>query len=166
MCPSRPTRPFAKSELCVIVQSERPSPWTTTGRPLPHPVDRRVALGPAVHGEGNHQVPVGKRRPDHRRREPLVAVSLAQQLLAGDLVPGVLPPRIRKGGGFRDQVMCQRLLVGARRTDEYVLTRAAAEKADALLDRRGSEGDEVDHGVPRLLADRVRDGLETRRYPR
>ena len=94
--PSSGTKPRAKSAWWVSVHSEVPSPCTTTWLALAHPGEGRPA---AV--ERHERPVVGVRRPHDRRREAVVAVGADEQVLAGDLVAGVLPERVAQRRGLR-----------------------------------------------------------------
>jgi len=113
----------------------QPSPGTITGAP-PHPVHRRVTLEPAVHRQRHNGVAIGQRRPHHHHRKLFLAPRLLQSFLTGRLVPRIIPERIRQRRGLGDEVMRERLLVGAGRADKNVLAGAAPEERNALLDFR------------------------------
>ena len=121
--------------------------------PGPHPRD----VGPAAGGRDEGLV-VGVRRPDDGRGEPVVAVRRDQQILAGDLVAGVLPVRVPQRCGLGDREPGGRLLVRGGRADEDVLPAAVAEPFDVGRDDIGGEGAELGDDIELLTAQGLVDG--------
>ena len=117
-----------------------------------HPRQRRPA---AVE---RHQRPVvGVRGPHDRHRKALLPVGGREQVLAGDLVAGVLPERVAQRSGLHDRQAGRRCLVGRCGADEHVLPGPPAEQVDVGADVLGSEGDPVDDRVEFLVAERLLD---------
>ena len=152
--PSRPTKPTAKSLLWVIVHSDVPSPGTMSGFPW-----RIRAI--AVKGrsqlftEQRHlRVAVGERRADDRDREAVLAVRPHQALLAGDLVPRVVPERVRERRVLANEPVAERLLVGARGADEDELVGPVAKEPQVALDVLGGVRDPVHHDVEPVAGQR------------
>ena len=115
-----------------------------------HPLHHRPA---AVE---RHQRPVvGVRGPHDRHREALLPVGGREQVLAGDLVAGVLPERVAQRRGLHDRQACRRRLVGRRGADEDVLPGPPAEQVEVGADVVGRERHPVDDRVELLVAERL-----------
>ena len=115
-----------------------------------HPRHRRPA---AVE---RHQRPVvGVRGPHDRHRKALLPVGGREQVLAGDLVAGVLPERVAQRSGLHDRKACRRCLVGGCGADEHVLPGPPAEQVHVGADVDGSEGQPVDDRIELLVAERL-----------
>ena len=91
--------------------------------------------------------------PHDRGREARVAVGGDQQVLAGDLVPGVLPERVAQRRRLGHRHPRRRLLVRRRGADEHVLPDPAGEQLDVGGDVVGQEGAELRHGVELAVTD-------------
>ena len=122
---------------------------------LAHPAQRRPA---PVQGDQGRVV--GVRGAHDRGREAFFPVRPDQQVLAGDLVPGVRQERVAQRRGLQDRQAGGRCLVGGGGADEHVLPGAAAEGIDVGLHVPGGERDpvhdRVELTVPEQLADLVR----------
>jgi O-acetylserine/cysteine efflux transporter len=118
----------------VAVHHDRPA--------LAHP-----GQGSPAAVEGDQRLVVGMRGPDDRGREPLAAVQADEQVLAGDLVPGIPPERVAQRRGLQHRQPGGRGLVSGRRADEHVLSGPPAQQVDVGLDVLGREGDPVDDRV-------------------
>ena len=116
-------------------------------RAAPHARDDGVRFPPAVDHERNQPVAVGQRGPDDDAGECFLAQRRHQRVLRRDLVARILPERIHQRRVLADDVIQQRLLIGAGRADEDVLAGAAPEERDVALDVGGVVSDPVDHGV-------------------
>ena len=130
----------------VVAVGDRPQaravPVDEDGSPLPHPRD----VGPAAEGRQCALV-VCVRRADDRHREPALAVRLHQQVLAGDLVAGVLPEGVPQRSGLRDRKPRGRRLVGRRGADEDVLVAPSLEQLHVGAHLVRCEGQELGDDV-------------------
>src|SRR5260370_40329593 len=86
-----------------------------------HPVDRGIRLLPAIEYERNQSLAIGQRWPHYGYGKTLVAIGPQQTLFTGDLVPRIVPMRIRERSRFGHQVVRLRFLIGAGGTDEHEL---------------------------------------------
>jgi O-acetylserine/cysteine efflux transporter len=130
----------------VVVMGQRPQRRAVAvhhDRPaLAHPGQR----GPAA-VEGDERLVIGMRGPDDGGREPVVAVEPGEEVLAGDLVPGVPPERVAQRRGLQHRQPRRRGLVRRRGADEHVLADPPAQQVDVGLDLLWGEGAPVDGGV-------------------
>ena len=101
---------------------------------------------------------VGVRRPHDGHREAAVPVGGDQPVLAGDLVPGVLPVRVAERRRLGHRHPGRGLLVRGRGADEHVLAGAVGEAVDVGADVVGGEGAELRHRVERAVAEGPVDG--------
>ena len=145
--PSRPTKPRAKSSACVTVHSDR-AVAVHDDRPAAAHAGRASVGSPSRRSRSAGRV-VGVRRAHDRRREAALAPGAHEHVLAGDLVPRVLPERVLERRRLRDEAASGRLLVGGGRADEHVLPACAARRAAVALDLLGGEGDPVHDRVER-----------------
>jgi hypothetical protein len=109
---------------------------------LPHPGD----VGPAA-GRRDQPLVVGVRGTDDGHRQAAAAVRLDEEVLAGDLVPRVLPERIAQRRRLGDRKPAGRLLIRGCRADEDVLPGASLEDVEILLDLIRGEGEEFGDDV-------------------
>src|SRR6266581_3966749 len=126
--------------------------WTVLARE--HPAEHRP---PPV--ERDQRRVVGVRRPDDRGREALLPVRRHEQVLAGDLVAGVLPERVAQRRRLGDRHPRGRRLVGRRGADEHVLAGPPAEQVDVGADLLGGEGHPVHDRVEVTAPDFIPNGL-------
>ena len=83
---------------------------------LQHALDDLPGAVLPVHADRNAPLVIRVARPDDRDREPLLTILPHVKLLANDLVPGVLPVRIRQRRPLRENVARRRLVIRRRRT--------------------------------------------------
>ena len=88
---------------------------------------------------------------DDGDREAFLPVLFHEELLAGDLVPGILPVGIRQGGALGDHIACGRLQVSGGGADVDVLPRLAAEQAPVPFHLARGEADELADGIKELI---------------
>src|SRR5688572_12196152 len=140
----------------VSIVCHRPEGETVAGnnhRLAPaHAGDCGEGFGPAIQRQRHNGVTVGKGRTNNRYGERLFAQSVLQSVFASDLVSRVLPEWIHDGRGLRYKIVRKRFLINARRTDENKLAGASAKQLQALFNFRWSEGNEIHHGIPMLIA--------------
>ena len=118
------------------------------GLAVQHPPEHLPGTVVAVHAEGHGTLVIGVAGPDDRHRKTLHAVLLHQEILARDLVPGILPVGVRERRPLRDERTRRRFLVGRCTADVHVLLRAALEEPPVALHLRRDKADEVAHAVP------------------
>ena len=111
--------------------------------PLQHPLENSVAALAAVDAQGHIPVVVGVAGPDDGHGELMLPVGLHQHLLAGDLVPGVLPVGIGQGGALGDAVVHDGLVVGGGGADVEVLTGLPLKQPDVPLHLLRNKADEL-----------------------
>ena len=103
-----------------------------------------------MHTHRNLAVVIGMAGADHCHREAVFTVFLPQQLLALNLVAGILPKRIGKRRLLRDRKVFAGLLIGRGRADEHKLPAAAGKQPDIPLGLRGGKADKVADTVKAL----------------
>ena len=88
--------------------------------------------------------------PHDRHRKSFFPVQLHQQLLTGNLVPGILPVGIGQRRPLIYPVIRQRFLVGRSRTDIDKLSRLLPEKPVIPLKLFRHKGDKIRHHIERM----------------
>ena len=91
-------------------------------------------------------------RPDDRDGKSRFTVLAHQILLAGNLIPRILPMGIGKRGAFGDAEIRRRLMIGGSRADIDILISSALEQSDIPLDLFHPESDELRNHIKLLIA--------------
>ena len=144
------TKPLAKSTWCVSVHSDVPSPWTMTS--MPGRI-RSICVQPPWIGTAG--AVVGVRRAHDRRREACPRGRRDSSVLAGDLVPGVLPVRVAAAASIRSPAPAGRRLIRRGGADEDILAGPTAEKVQIGLYVLGGVGHPVHDHVELPIAQRL-----------
>ena len=118
------------------------------GLAVQHPLQHLPGAVVTVNPEGHGAVVVGVGRADDRHRETFRTVLLHQEVLAGDLVAGVLPIGVHPRRPLRDEGADGRLLVGRRAADIHVLLRPSPEEPPVAFHLGRHETDKIAHAVP------------------
>ncbi|MNN81725.1 hypothetical protein D3C81_1985800 [compost metagenome] len=83
----------------------------------------------------------------HRYRKAVLRMRPQQNVLAGNLIPGVVPERVGQGRFLRNERACRGLLISRGGADEYILARYTREQPDIRLHMLRHIADPVDYRV-------------------
>ena len=108
-----------------------------------HPLNDLPETVISVNAQGNRPLVIGMAGTDNGHREAFLPILFHQELLAGNLVPGVFPVRIGQRRTFRDAVIGRGRLISGSGTDIDILAGFAAEEPVIPLHLVPGETDEL-----------------------
>ena len=124
------------------------------GLDLLHPPDDLIAPVFAMHPQRDIALIIGMAGANDGHGEVLLPVGAHQDLLAGDLIPGILPVGIGQSGALGDAVVLGRLVIGGGGAGVQILPRPAGKQPDIPLHLRRHKADKLAHAVKTHLPQR------------
>ena len=147
----------------IRVEGERPQGGTVAGNDdrlaFHNPADDLPGTVLAVDCHGNAPLVIGMAGADNGHGEAFLPVLFHEEVLAGNLVPGIFPVGIGQGGALGDDVAGSRLQVGGGGADVDILPGFAPEQPPVPFHLVLGETDELADRVKGMVPEFVRHGL-------